>query len=592
MAHNGPKLTLGALVENEGTRFRIWAPAAKTLELVFEPDGRAVPMNEAGDGYLETFVEGVGAGTLYRYRMNGGDLFPDPASRYQPYGVHGPSEVIDPHYPWRDEAWQGVPQKDLVFYELHVGTFSPEGTYAGVEQRLPFLRDLGVTALELMPLADFAGERGWGYDPAAQFAPSRAYGRPEELRSLIDEAHALGMAVYLDVVYNHFGPDGAYVVAFAPQFFTDRHTTPWGQAINLDDEGSHGVRNFFLENALHWLQEYHFDGFRLDAAFALIDDSPKHFLTELSEVVEGVPGPKRLLVAEDHRNERLVVTPREQGGHGLHAVWADDFHHQVRSNLAGDNYGYYRDHSGSTHDIAATIRQGWFYTGQYSEHEGHERGTKTTDLPPERFVFAIQNHDQIGNRPHGNRLTDDISLQAYRAASALLLFVPQLPLLFMGQEWASSTPFQYFTNHHTELGKLVSKGRKEEFKAFPDFAGEVPDPQDEATFRRSILNWEELEDETHDKIWLLYQDLLHLRRNLSGNFSVEDPVEHGLVVRRGKHTLLVAFKPDVDLPLPPDSKRLWDSEDRKYADQSRLPNLFKDAVHFPVPAALILEQRA
>jgi maltooligosyltrehalose trehalohydrolase len=541
-------------------------------------------------GYFETFVAGLGVGARYRYRVDGGELYPDPASAFQPEGVHGPSEVVDPSYPWQDEGWRGVPLRELVFYELHLGTFTPEGTYAAAEAKLDYLKALGVNALELMPVADFPGRWNWGYDPAAQFAPSRAYGRPEELKRFIDTAHRLGLAVYLDVVYNHFGPDGAYAVALAPQFFTDRHQTPWGQAINLDGEHAAGVRRFFLENARYWLEEYHFDGFRLDATFALIDDSPKHFLAELSETVEEVGGWKRFLVAEDHRNDRRLLEPRAEGGYGLDAVWADDFHHQVRVNLAGDRHGYYRDYGGSAREIAETINQGWFYIGQHAKHYGGPRGSDPNGLAPERFVFCIQNHDQIGNRPHGNRLDEDVSLEAYRAASALLLFAPQLPLIFMGQEWAASTPFQYFTDHNPELGKLVSEGRREEFKDFPGFAGEVPDPQDEATFKRSKLDWGEVDAGIHAQMLAYYRDLLRLRRELEGEVKAVRLAENGLELRRGRHLLQVALRKGVSLPEPEGYALVWQSEDARYSNDPSPIQREAGKTFFTVPGAALWER--
>ena len=577
---------LGATVEEGGVRFRVVSPPSEKVEVVLER-GESYAMTQEGD-LFEAFVEGIGAGTRYRYRFDGDNAFPDPASRFQPEGVHGPSEVVDPStFGWNDDGWEGVPHKDLVFYELHVGTFTQEGTYSAAKEKLPYLKDLGVTAVELLPVSDFPGERNWGYDPAAQYAPAHAYGTPDELRELVDEAHKLGLAVYLDVVYNHFGPDGAYVVGINPQMFTDKHETPWGQAINMDDEGSEHVRQFFLENAVHWLTEYHFDGFRLDAVFAIIDDSPKHFLAELTEACEGVPDWRRFLIAEDPRNYRKLVEPREEGGYGLDGIWADDFHHIVRVNLAGDRYGYFSDFEGTTEEMAKTLEQGWYYTGQHSENEGEARGTTTEGLVPENFTLTIQNHDQIGNRPRGNRLSDEASPGGFRAASALLLFAPQLPLMFMGQEWATKTPFQYFTDHNEELGKLVSKGRKEEFKDFPDFQGDVPDPQDPETFTRSKLDWSELEQPEHANIHKMVQELLTMRPDFGGDIRREHVSEGGLVMRRGEHVLAVALRENVQLPLPEGAQPLWQSED--YAVEPDPPEVTGQEVHFSTPGAVLLK---
>ncbi|MFW5973385.1 MAG: malto-oligosyltrehalose trehalohydrolase, partial [Bacteroidota bacterium] len=489
----------GALPDAGGTRFRVWAPEKNTIDVLIEPDGTSYRMERSAGGYFATYVEGVGPGARYRYRMDDGPDFPDPASRFQPEGVHGPSEVIDPSaYSWTDDSWEGIRMDDVVFYELHVGTFTREGSFEGVRQRLRDLRDLGVTALELMPVADFPGRWNWGYDHAALFAPSRAYGRPDDLRRLVDEAHRMGLAVFLDVIYNHFGPDGAYAAAFAP-FFTRRHSTPWGMAINLDDRFSEGVRQFFLDNARYWLEEFHIDGLRLDATHALIDDSPKHFLVELAEMADGLSGPKRHLVAEDHRNLSRLLRPRRENGYGLDAVWADDLHHLIRNRTAGDVEGYYANFAEATiDDIAETITRGWYYMGQPSRATGKPRGTDPSGISAEKFVVFIQNHDQVGNRPTGDRLSDDIPLDTYRAVSALILFVPQTPLLFMGQEWATRSPFLFFTDHNDELGRAVTEGRKKEFEDFAGFEGEVPDPQHPRTFERSKLDWSERDRAPHD----------------------------------------------------------------------------------------------
>jgi maltooligosyltrehalose trehalohydrolase len=579
--------SLGASPGDVGTRFRVWAPTASRVGLVLEPEGRTVPLDASSGGYFEGFVPDVGVGQRYRYRLDGGDAFPDPASRFQPEGVHGPSEVVDPSsYRWRDEGWAGIAQRDLVFYELHVGTFTPEGTFRAAAQKLDYLRDLGVTAVELMPVADFPGRWNWGYDGAALYAPSRAYGRPDDLRALVDRAHALGLAVFLDVVYNHLGPDGAYLAAYGP-VFTDRHHTPWGDAVNLDDEGCAGVRGFILDNALHWLREYHLDGLRLDATHALVDDSEPHLLAELSAAVEALPGPPRTLVAEDHRNLNTLLLPRPEGL-GLDAVWADDLHHLVRNITAGDTAGYYADFAGATTaDIAETLRRGWFYDGRPSKTTGQARGTSTERIRPEQCVVCIQNHDQIGNRPAGDRLTETASLASYRAASALLLFAPELPLLFMGQEWAASTPFQFFTDHNEELGPLVSAGRKSEFKDFPGFEGEVPDPQDPATFRRSTLDWREHETEEHAMTLALYHGLLALRREISGAAETFPIGETALHVQRGEHHLLVAFS-TASVPLPNNSSVVLHTEHTDFTADPQPLDIGDERVLFHRPGAVVL----
>lgn len=580
---------LGALVESGGTVFRAWSPSASSIEVVLE-GGALHRMRESGEGYHEVSIPGAPSGTRYKLRLSGEHDFPDPASRYQPEGVHGPSEVVDPNrFGWTDQGWSGVAKEDLVFYELHVGTFTPEGTFEGVRSRLQYLKDLGVTAVELMPVADFPGRWNWGYDHASLYAPSRAYGRPDDLRRLVDEAHALGLAVFLDVIYNHLGPDGAYVAAFAPMF-TDKHHTPWGQAINLDDEHSEGVRALFIDNALSWLREYHIDGLRLDATHAIVDDSDPHFLAELRDTVRLLDeGPDRILIAEDSRNINTLLLPREQGGYGMDGVWTDDFHHQVRNITAGDEEGYFVDFADSSaSDLARTINRGWFYEGQRSRHSGEPRGTDASVIDPTQCVICIQNHDQVGNRPMGDRLNHDISLAAYRAATALLLFAPELPLLFMGQEWAASSPFQFFTDHNEELGALVSKGRKKEFEKFSGFQGEVPDPQDETTFARSRLNWAELDEIEHAGILQLYRDVLRLRRDLPTGAIAEPLGDYALRVTRGGYQLYVALEADEQLTLPPQYDLLLHTEQDRYVADGMLPEISDGSVLFAAPGALIL----
>jgi maltooligosyltrehalose trehalohydrolase len=546
-------------------------------------------MRAVGRGLFEAVVPGIGPGALYRYRIDNGRLHPDPASRFQPQGVHGPSMVIDPgRFAWHDDGWKGVPQPDLVFYELHVGTFTPEGTFGGVRDRLPYLKALGVTALELMPVAEFPGRWNWGYDGAALFAPSRAYGSPDDLRRLIDDAHQLELAVFLDVVYNHFGPDGAYAPALSPDFFSKKHPTPWGPGINLDGEMADVVRGFFIDNALQWLREYHFDGLRLDAIHSLADDSPDHFLRQLVRAVRGLAGPKRYLIAEDHRNLNTVVRPPEEGGYGLDAVWNDDFHHQLRRLLATDSDGYYVDFTDSTAELAVILQRGWLFTGQYAQYFDAPRGTDPSAIPPTRFVHFLQNHDQVGNRPSGARITETISLAAFRAASALLLFAPQLPLLFMGQEWAAGTPFCYFTDHRPELGRLVTEGRKKEFDRFVGFRGEVPDPQDPLTFARSRLDWGERERAPHAGILRLYHDFLSRRRGWEGPLTVFQPVEGGLVLHRGRHALMVALRGDLTLPMPAGTTVIAHTEDPRYAADPHPPRILTGTVEFPRPSAILL----
>ena len=579
---------LGALVETGGVRFRVWAPNADRVDL--DVVGREpVRLDPVDGGRHETFVAGLAPGAHYRYRLDGGDAFPDPASRFQPEGVHGPSEVVDPSFEWTDDGWAPPALRDLVIYELHVGTFTPSGTFDGVRRRLRDLKELGVTAVELMPVADFPGRWNWGYDGAALYAPSRAYGRPDDLRCLVDAAHAEGLAVLLDVVYNHLGPDGAYLAAFGPAF-TDKHHTPWGQGMNLDDEGSRGLRDFFLDNARHWLTEYHLDGFRLDAIHALLDDSETHVLQELTALVHALDGPRRLLIAEDPRNLNTLVQPLAEGGTGLDAVWADDLHHQVRNVLAGDTEGYYADYADATaEEIAQTLQRGWFYDGRPSKRTGEPRGTSAENVRREQCVVCIQNHDQVGNRPTGARLHHEVSPAAFRAATALLLVAPETPLLFMGQEWAASAPFPFFSDHNDELGPLVSEGRKKEFEDFPGFGGEVPDPQDPATFEQAVLDWDERDEPGHAHTLALVRALLALRPHLGdpAEANAESVGDSALQVRRGEFLLLVDLKGGTPLALPDAATLVLTTEDPAHAPDPQPPQPAGPWLTFARPGALL-----
>ncbi|RPI57028.1 MAG: malto-oligosyltrehalose trehalohydrolase [Acidobacteria bacterium] len=543
---------LGAWPADGGFRFRVWAPGRQRVELVIGPRSpaeRRHTLEPSSDGVHSGLFDAAN-GERYAYLLDGEGPFPDPASRSQPDGVHAPSALVDPRaFRWSDATWRGVPLDDLIIYEAHVGTFSPEGTYAGLVDRLEYLSQLGVTAVELMPVADFPGRRNWGYDGVDLFAPARCYGSPDDLRRLVDAAHHHGMAVLLDVVYNHFGPDGAYLAKFSPYYFSSTHHTPWGRAVNLDGPHAGQVRSFFIENALHWIHEYHMDGLRLDATHALIDDSARHFLQELTERVHASVDTRHVaLVAEDDRNLAVCVTPVSEGGWGLDAMWSDDVHHQVRRLTAGDADGYFQDYSGSTHDLATTIRRGWFYSGQHSNYRGQPRGTDPAGVPLQRIVICLQNHDQVGNRAFGERLSQQIDPAVFRALTALLLFAPETPLLFMGQEWAASSPFLYFTDHEPELGTLVTRGRRAEFSKFSAFADprtreRIPDPQADSTFAASRLDWPERAREPHAGIERLYRTLIALRkqdpafRDRSGDRAFEvaalDADSLGLIRRPG-----------------------------------------------------------
>lgn len=549
----------GAFPAGGATRFRVWAPTAARVEVVLE-GGASHALAPSDGGHHEGVVHGAGPGTRYRLRVDGRGPYPDPASRAQPDGVHGPSMVVDPGpFPWSDAAWPGLALRDLVLYELHVGTFSPEGTFAGAAARLPALAELGVTAVELMPVADFPGRWSWGYDGVSLYAPAHRYGPPDDLRRLVDVAHALGLGVLLDVVYNHLGPDGNYLGAVCPGYFTHRHRTPWGDAVDFDGPLSAGVRAFAVENALHWIREYHVDGLRLDATHAIVDDSPCHVLAELAARVRAEAGRPALLFAEDERNLAALVRPASEGGMGLDGVWSDDFHHQVRVRLAGDRDGWFADFTGAVGPLAETLRRGWLFTGQRSVVHGAPRGTDPAGIPLERFVFCVQNHDQVGNRALGDRLHHRIDPAAWRAAVALLLLAPETPLLFQGQEWAATSPFLYFTDHEPELGRKVTEGRRREFARFAAFADpvareEIPDPQAEATFTASRLRWEERAREPHASSLRLHRALLALRRerlrDRFGRFDAAPVPPGGLLLRLGDVAACVWLEGAGEIALP------------------------------------------
>ena len=480
-------------------------------------------MSLESNGMFEVYVENVVPGARYWFKIDGAGPFPDPASRYQPLGAHGPSQVLgSDRFSWDADKFQPPSLRQLVVYELHVGTFTPAGTFLAAIEKLDHWQQLGVTAIELMPIADFAGERNWGYDGVSLYAPAHSYGTPDNLRQLVLEAHRRGLAVILDVVYNHLGPDGAYHSTFAPQFYSGKHHTPWGDGLNFDGEGREKVRAYFIESALMWIYDYRVDGLRCDAIDTIQDDSQPHFLAELTARVHAAGremGKEILIIAEDARNERRIVLPREEGGYGFDAVWSDDFHHEIRHRLAGDSDGYYRDFSGTTKDIAATIQNGWFFTGQLARHWKQPRGTSPDGLSLESRLFCIQNHDQVGNRAFGDRLSTQISCAAFFAASALLLLSPEIPLIFMGQEWAAPQPFLFFTNHNEELGRLVTEGRRKEFEHFSAFRDEanrerIPDPQALQTFLDSKLDWNMRNGPVNSACLRWYRKLLAIRKIL------------------------------------------------------------------------------
>lgn len=513
-------MPFGAEVLEDGRiRFRLWAPAVGEVALCLEDNGAAVlPMTALPQGWHECVTDRAQIGSRYRFRVADGMLVPDPASRFNPEDVHGPSEVVDPGaFAWEDTGWRGRPWEEAVVYELHVGAFSPEGTYAGIQRRLDHLVDLGITAIELMPVADFPGTRNWGYDGALLYAPDHRYGRPEELKELVQSAHARGLMVFLDVVYNHFGPEGNYLHLYAPQFFTERHHTPWGAAINYDGEDSPTVRDFFIHNALYWLEEYRFDGLRLDAVHSILDDSRPDILDELAVAVRRGPGRERhihLVLENDHNDAHYLERPER-----YNAQWNDDIHHALHVLTTGENDGYYGDYSCTpVQHLIRSLTEGFAYQGEPSTHRhGQLRGTPSGHLPPVAFVSMLQNHDQVGNRAFGERIVVLAEPQAVRAAIALLLLAPSPPLLFMGEEFGATTPFLFFCDFGPDLAQAVTEGRRREFARFMRFADpaareRIPDPNDPDSFNRSRLNWNCL-DEVSNRSWLeLYRTLLTIRR--------------------------------------------------------------------------------
>jgi len=506
------------------TRFRLWAPAAHRAELCLEDVGKVegLPLERRDQGWFEVVTDAAKPGSLYRFRIDGTQEVPDPASRFQPRDVHGPSEVIDPHaFDWQDDAWLGRRWEEAIIYELHVGTFTQSGKFSSVGERLDYLADLGVTTLELMPISDFPGRRNWGYDGVLPFAPDSSYGRPDDLKQLVQAAHARGMMVLLDVVYNHFGPEGNYLGLYAPQFFTDRHHTPWGNAINFDGTQSRAVRDFFIHNALYWLTEYHFDGLRLDAVNAIVDDSTPGILTELANTVRSTvePGRHVHLILENDRNQSSYLgrTPQCQP-RTYNAQWNDDIHHALHVLVTGEKDGYYSDYSDRPLDrLGRCLTEGFAYQSEASLYRnGEKRGESTGGLPPTAFVSFLQNHDQIGNRAFGERILTIADPRAVRAATAILLLAPSPPLLFMGEEFGAQTPFLFFCDFEKDLAAAVTAGRRNEFARFtrfsdPDSRKGIPDPSDPKTFERSKLDWNVVDEPCHQEWLLFYRELLTLR---------------------------------------------------------------------------------
>ena len=600
---------------------RLWAPARRRVEVVERRLGdprafESVELDREANGYFSGFVPFLQVGKLYSFRLDGAeDLYPDPASRFQPEGPHGPSEIVDPHaFRWSDTSFAGIGPLGQVVYELHIGTFTGEGTLAAAERELQALRELGVTTLELMPVAEFPGRFGWGYDGVSLWAPTRLYGRPDDLRRFVDRAHGLGLGVILDVVYNHVGPDGNYLKAFSPHYFTDRYGNEWGEALNFDGPESQPVREFFRENAAYWLDEFHFDGLRLDATHAIHDGSEPHILAELTaRAREAARGRSVYIVAENEDQEAWLARERAQGGAGLDAVWNDDFHHTARVAATGHREAYYTDFLGTPQELIDTVKWGFLFQGQYFRLQKKRRGTPALDLPATSFVSCIQNHDQIANSARGLRLHQLTDIGRVKALTALLLLAPATPMLFQGQEFASSSPFLFFADHHPELAALVRKGRAEFLSQFPSIGGaevrkSLADPGDPRTFDRCKLDLEERKRNHH--IWQLHQDLLRLRREDPAFAQQRSDRVHGAVLgpealllrfvrERGDRLLCVNLGRDLELsphpqPLlaPPEGRSwriLWSSESPRYGTELGIAGETDGAFRLPAHAAVVFE---
>ena len=553
-------------------KFSVWAPLAKTLDVSIGQD--KFPLVKKDRGWWSAQVESAGPGTDYSFVIDGEQpLLPDPRTRWQPYGVHGPSRVVDDSaFTWSDGSWQAPPLSSALIYELHIGTFTAEGTFKSAEARLDHLKELGVTHIELMPVANFTGSRGWGYDGVNLYAPFHAYGEPNDLKDFVNACHGKCLAVVMDVVYNHLGPVGNYLPKFGP-YFNHNHSTPWGDAVNFEDSGADEVRRFLIDNAIMWLRDYHMDGLRLDAVHAFNDHSAINFLEQLTgevKVLEARLGKHFVLIAESDLNDPRLVKAEEAGGYGLDAQWSDDFHHALFSVISGERTGYYSDFGTLAH-LAKALHNVFVYDGNYSPQRGRHHGRQVVGLSGHRFVGFVQNHDQVGNRAKGERVSHEAGAGRAKVAAAFVLTAPFLPMLFQGEEFGTTAPFLYFTDYEDPaLRKAISEGRKNEFAHFGWDANQIPDPQDEQTFIDSHLNWADLGKEPHDGLLQWHKDLIHLRRSRSelsdGNLNLVkvefDEEAQWLVMQRS--TVRVACnlgKKPVQLPIESGSQLLLASDD-------------------------------
>ncbi|MCI0693085.1 malto-oligosyltrehalose trehalohydrolase [candidate division KSB1 bacterium] len=539
-------MKIGANYRGNGTcEFVVWAPFKTKVELkIILPEEKIIPMQKDEWGYWKATIEGCSSDHLYFYRLDDEKDRPDPASHFQSQGVHGPSQIIDhAAFDWEDENWKGIDLAKMIMYELHVGTFTPEGTFEAIIPRLGALKEIGINAVELMPVAQFPGERNWGYDGVYPFAVQNSYGGPNGLKRLVNACHQNGIAVILDVVYNHLGPEGNYFWAFGP-YFTDKYKTPWGKALNFDDVHSDAVRNFFIENALHWFENYHLDAIRLDAVHAIFDMSARPFLQKLAERVEEFSKNARrkfYLIAESNLNDTKIIRLRELGGFGMEAQWCDDFHHSLRTLVTGENRGYYVDF-GRVEQFVKCWQEGFVYSGQYSPYRKRRHGNSSKDMPAQQFVVFSQNHDQVGNRMLGERLSTLVSFEALKLVAGAVILSPYIPMLFMGEEYGEAAPFIYFVSHSdANLIEAVRKGRKEEFKSF-NWIGEPPDPQSVDTFLKSKLDWKKRAQGNHSLLLDFYKNLIKLRNEMPALANLDKDALEAVGFEENKIVLVRRWK--------------------------------------------------
>lgn len=611
------RMPIGAELRSQGgAHFRVWAPKRQRVDVVLYRDKELVaPLQRESDGYFAGYAPQAREGDCYRFRLDGEREFPDPASRFQPEGPHGPSQLVDPvRYHWQNTSSRGVKLRGQIMYEMHIGTFTPAGTWQAAIGRLPQLADVGITVLEVMPVADFPGNFGWGYDGVNMFAPTRLYGSPDDFRRFVDAAHGLNMGVILDVVYNHVGPDGNYLGEYSNFYVSKRYKNEWGDALNFDGEHAGPVREFFASNAAYWIEEFQLDGLRLDATQQIFDKSPQHAVALINEYARAAAGDRNIiLVAENERQEARLARPTERGGYGLDGMWNDDFHHTARVALTGWDEAYYTDYKGSPQEFISAAKWGFLFQGQRYKWQKARRGHAALDLRPEQLITFLENHDQISNSATGERPTRLTSPGKARAMTALWLLSPGTPLFFQGQEFGATTPFHFFADHHPELARLVAKGRREFLSQFPSIAlpevqAGLPDPADRQTFERCRLDWSEFDK--HAEIVQMHRDLLKLRRTdpalsaqrprgcdgavlgdeaLLLRFFVDDGQDRLLLVNLGR-TLHLDPAPE-PLLAPPDGMRwqiIWNSEDVQYGGGGFPPVDGEDNWRIPGESAAVL----